>query len=355
MAGTYTGAPPRREREKAPVRALALLALGLVLVGARPAEAAPGWSSAPRWNLPRERPPACKRWKHRHGKVTALGRVECASEADAPALPSPTPSAAPQPRPTERPTGGPGVAPTPTPVPAPSPAPAPATSRPPAPRPSPAGRAPPPIAGYPDANALMAMDRRQCHAYLREQEVPFTALTRREAPEVAIPVRLSGPIAGVAWTIPWSKDEASDPHTIWDCRMVAAVVPITRWLASHGVTEIAYFSSLRRGAPKSKSQHNAGLAVDFLGFRRGGEDLAKVEETYPRRRLRSCPALAEAPALGADPGDVYLALVCEAIRGGLFHTILTPDHDRAHHNHLHLDVKAGQRSPVDPYVSYAGR
>ena len=37
---------------------------------------------------------------------------------------------------------------------------------------------------------------------------------------------------------------------------------------------------------------------------------------------------------------------------GLFHTILTPDHDRAHHNHLHLDLKAAQASPADPFVSY---
>lgn len=80
----------------------------------------------------------------------------------------------------------------------------------------------------------------------------------------------------------------------------------------------------------------------------------KVEAHYPRRRLRSCPAAPETPAAGADAGEIYLALVCELARGGLFHTVLTPDHDRAHYNHLHLDLKEGQRSPVDPFVSFAG-
>ena len=49
--------------------------------------------------------------------------------------------------------------------------------------------------------------------------------------------------------------------------------------------------------------------------------------------------------------DLYLALVCQAYTRGLFHTILTPDHDRAHANHLHLDLKAAQPSPADPFMS----
>lgn len=325
------------------------LLMGLTLSTApTTAEAAnPGWSSAPRWNLPKHRPPACKRWKHRRGLLTRLGKAKCAEETP-PTAKSPTPSPQPgvtPPRPvppTTRPTR-PQPAPTAAPRPRPSP-------RPSSPRPD--------LRGYPDANALMAMNTRQCHAYLRQSEVPFTPVSRREARSVDIPVRISGPIAGVTWRIPWSENEATDIHTIWDCRTVAAMVPFTRWLASYGVVEIAYFSSLRGGKAalaKPRSQHNVGLAVDFLGFRRAGEDLAKVEQNYRKRRLRSCPQVAAAPPDRASASEIYHALVCEAVRHGLLHTILTPDHDRAHYNHLHLDLKADQRSPVDPYVSLAGR
>ncbi|MEZ4452257.1 MAG: hypothetical protein R3B09_22515 [Nannocystaceae bacterium] len=318
--------------------AISLVIAGTLFAHANHAQAAPNWSSAPRWNLPAKRNPCPSGWKHRRGRrVSRLDRVECA-ELVAPLPPTPTPS--PAPRPAAKP--GPGVAPSPAPAPAPAPRPRPA-----------APVAVPDLRGYPDANALAAMNTRQCHAYLRDHEVSFTPLTRREAPEVDIPIRLTGALAGVTFTIPWSEDPMKDPHTIWDCRMAAAMIPLARWLRAYDVREIAYFSSLRRGG-SSRSQHRSGLAFDLLGVRRSDGELMKVETHYPRRRLRSCPAVAEAPAAGADIGEIYLGLVCEAVRGGLLHTVLTPDHDRAHDNHLHLDLKEGQRSPVDPYVSFAG-
>jgi hypothetical protein len=56
--------------------------------------------------------------------------------------------------------------------------------------------------------------------------------------------------------------------------------------------------------------------------------------------------------VGARADDLFLALTCQAYTRGLFHTILTPDHDRAHANHLHLVLKAGQSSPADPFMSF---
>ncbi|MCB9754331.1 MAG: hypothetical protein H6713_30685 [Myxococcales bacterium] len=213
------------------------------------------------------------------------------------------------------------------------------------------------------------MDSRRCHEHLRSRGVAFATVERDQAPEVAIPVRLRGPIAGVEFVIPWSDDPETDHHAIWDCRLVAAMLPLASWLRGHGFTEVQYFSALRRGRitrAKPRSRHNVGLAIDILGFKRGpGQPLYKVEEHYPRRTLRSCPsptrgdtrhrAPGDEPLPGAPPGDVYLGLVCHAYRFGLVHTLLTPDHDRDHHNHLHLDLKTGQASPPDPYFSFHGR
>lgn len=228
------------------------------------------------------------------------------------------------------------------------------------------GRAPTPTwtpRGNPDATALMQMTAARCHDYLRERDVEFIALSHRDAPEVGIPVRLRGPVAGVAFTIPWTADLDRDPHAIWDCRMVAAIVPLAEWLAARGVTEVQYFSALRRGKivqQKPKSQHNLGLALDLLALRRGSAPAAKVEDHYPRRSLRQCPragqsGLGAPPPPGAPASDLLLGLVCLAAEGGLVHTLLTPDHDRAHANHLHLDLKAGQPSPADPFISFHGR
>jgi len=201
-----------------------------------------------------------------------------------------------------------------------------------------------------------------CLARLDALEVPYVKVERAQAPEVAIPVRLTGAVAGVDFTIPWSDDPDRDPHTIWDCRLVAAIVPIAEFLHAHGVTEVQYFSALRRGKivrDKPRSQHNVGLALDLLGVRGPATPLATVEQSYVRGRLRACPLDPARPGplgapvpVGAAAADLYFALVCQAHARGLFHTILTPDHDRAHHNHLHLDLKAGQTSPTDPFISY---
>lgn len=330
----------------------------LASTGADAADRRPrlGWSSGPRWRLPPVRRPACLEGQV-PGGLTPVQKARCVESGPKGQLATPAPT----------PSGPPPVARRPAVPPAPV-AQRPAAPSPPVdhrPRPAPPERPPargstPTIAAGADATELMRMDAARCHAYLRAREVPFVALERGRAPEVAIPVRLTGAVAGVTFTIPWSKDEARDAHAIWDCRLVAAIVPMAEFLHAHGVTEVQYFSALRRGKivrDKPRSQHNVGLALDLLGLRGPAFALATVEASFPKGRLRTCPA-GSAPGhpgspvpAGAAVADLYLALVCQAHARGLFHTILTPDHDRAHANHLHLDLKAGQASPADPFMS----
>ncbi|MDC0719601.1 hypothetical protein POL25_22035 [Nannocystis sp. bb15-2] len=314
-----------------------LLGALLVPTNADAAGGRVGWSNAPRWRLPAVRPPDCPSGYAGNRALVQVASARC-KETGPQGQTEPRPSAS---RPRPRPA---------------APA-SPEPSRAPPPAWPPAG----PTPGV-DATALMAMNAARCHDYLREREVEFAVLRRDEAPEVAIPVRLRGPIAGVAFTIPWSSDLERDAHAIWDCRLVAAVVPLAEWLHARGVTEVQYFSALRRGKivqQKPKSQHNLGLALDLYALRRGSDPAATVEDHYPRRKLRRCPGPRETgpgatPASGAPASELLLGLVCVAAQGGLVHTLLTPDHDRAHANHLHLDLKAGQSDPPDPFISFHG-
>lgn len=333
-----------RTRHRRPaLRGLVLLALLWPLAApSGPALAAGprlGWSNAPRWRLPARRNPECPAGYRRDtgGSLAQVRKARCIESGPKGQVPAPAPLARPAPTPAPRPSPARDTPPDHPPLPAPAPS-----------------FTTPTIGPGPDATALMRMNRRACHAFLDEHEVPFVAVTPREAPEVAIPVRLTGPVAGVTFTIPWSEDLESDHHAIWDCRLVAAVVPVAEFLHAHGVTEVQYFSALRRGKivrRKPSSQHNLGLALDLLGFRGPGLPLATVEATYPRGRLRECKA-GPVPA-GSAPADLYPALVCQAFARGLFHTLLTPDHDHDHRNHLHLDLKAGQPTPADPFLSLA--
>jgi hypothetical protein len=36
---------------------------------------------------------------------------------------------------------------------------------------------------------------------------------------------------------------------------------------------------------------------------------------------------------------VLKILQCQLVRSGLFHLVLSPDYDDAHHDHFHLEVK----------------
>ncbi len=191
-----------------------------------------------------------------------------------------------------------------------------------------------------------------CQAHLRAQGVRFRALREAEAPEVEQPIRLTGPLADVEFRIPWSKAPDRDHHAIWDCRLVAAMLPVARWLHERGIAEVHYFSVLRRGEitrRRPRSQHNVGLAIDILGLVPRDGSRLDVEDHYPKGRLRGCPP----PRTRRHTADLYTALVCATASHGWVHTVLTPDYDRAHHNHLHLDLSAGQASPPDPFVSFA--
>ena len=361
MTRNHSGPARDRAAPGAPGWALRGLLGLLLLFGSTSVSAASdrprlGWSTTPRWRLPPVRRPDCPEGQAlaRSGSLVPVRKARCIETGPKGQVQRATPPSTAS-RPAPRPSAPqPGIRDEPR-----------ATPRYPSPRPEvgerePRPGPPPRIGPGADASELMRMDAGRCHDYLRAHEVPFVALARGQAPEVAIPVRLRGAIAGVTFTIPWSKDEARDPHAIWDCRLVAALVPVAEFLHAHGVTEVQYFSALRRGKivrDKPRSQHNVGLAIDLLGLRGPAFALATVEKTYPKGLLRSCPAGAApgspgAPVpVGAAVDDLYLALVCQAYARGLFHTILTPDHDRAHANHLHLDLKAAQPSPADPFMS----
>jgi hypothetical protein len=328
-------------------RAAVVLALATASIVVRPVLAAsPGWSSRPRWQLPERRDRGCTHgWDLGDRPVARRARVRCAE-----------PPRADQRQRRERPRlarippwaflSRP-AAPVPRFVPQPA--------REPLPDPYPDLPPPPdlePIA-WPDATAIAALDEPSCHAYLRRHTVRFRAMSRREAPEVAQPIRIEGPLMGVHFTIPWSSEPQRDHHAIWDCRLAAAMVPLAQWLARHEVREVHYFSVLRRGAmarKRPRSQHNVGLAIDILAVHRiGAAAPANVEDHYPAGLLRACPP-------GAAPDvvtELWMGLVCHAVRGRLMHTILTPDHDRAHRNHLHVDLQLGQTAPADPFVSLA--
>jgi hypothetical protein len=219
------------------------------------------------------------------------------------------------------------------------------------PLPSPASEPPPPEpfeAPLPDrilpasapASRLANLSPGQCRAELKRRNLPF-----KPAPGpskgVATPLRLTGPLRGVTFRAPGGRS----PYGTLDCRLLLALDELAEVLVRHRVTSVRVDNLHRPRARlpgrRKPSQHSYGLAADIMSF-----TLDVVERDWVRGPSGSaCGPGSRAPDFH-PAGIALLNLVCDIARAGLFHHMLTPNHDEAHRDHLHFDLKRGDRTMI---------
>jgi len=184
-----------------------------------------------------------------------------------------------------------------------------------------------------------------CEAELTKRDIAFS---RESAKGVLAPVRLGGPLHGV--TFRTNLREAARATTIWeiaDCRLVLALDDFAAILAAHDIVGVRHYS-MYRAAPDSwpadrlGTRHNGGLALDAAHFiKSDGTALDVLADFKGRRGRKVCGPKA---GKGRTPAARELReIVCGAADAGLFNVILTPNYNRAHRNHFHLEVTAGVR------------
>ena len=180
-----------------------------------------------------------------------------------------------------------------------------------------------------------------CEGRLDALGIAYRRYRGARAEGVRRPIILDGPVAGVAVRGRWSEEV----HSVVDCRLVLALHDWAPILQRAGVREVQYFSMLRPGARVARtgrrSGHASALAIDVGWFiLEDGTELSVLEDWEDRDR-------GESPCEGRHPEDRASALmrttVCEAASAGIFQVIITPHHDHAHRNHLHLEVQPGGR------------
>ena len=187
------------------------------------------------------------------------------------------------------------------------------------------------------------LDRPACETELTRRGIGW--ISAGDARGVLAPVRLTGAVGGVSYHTGLApKQRATSPNEVFDCRLVLALDDFGAILARHGVVEVIHMSGWRPPAAKSwpagklGTRHDGALALDAGYFvRKDGTRLDVEKDFHGRIGARTCgpgtgpwPATAEAIELRS--------IACEAADAHLFNVELTPDYNRPHRNHFHLEV-----------------
>jgi hypothetical protein len=184
----------------------------------------------------------------------------------------------------------------------------------------------------------------ECEAELTARKIEFQ---REPARGVREPVRVTGPIRGISFHTDLPPEQrATSPWELADCRLVLALYDFAAILAEHDVVEVQHYS-IYRPPPKSwpddkiGSRHNGALAIDAARFiKSDGTFLDVLKHFHGAIGAQTCgdgagphPATPEAKELRE--------LLCAAVDQHLFNVVLTPDYNRPHRNHFHLEITEG--------------
>lgn len=176
-----------------------------------------------------------------------------------------------------------------------------------------------------------------CRSLVQKRKLPVKR-DGRPTPGVATALRFTGPVHGVTFlTAGWKS-----PFGVMDCRLVLAFDELAEVLAQHDVTQVHVGTIYRRNSKLGKnklSQHAHGLAADIVAFKLADGRLLEVERDFGGELgIPVCGP--DSRVVAGTPEAIALRnLVCDVARSGLFHYMLTPNHDQAHHDHLHVDIK----------------
>lgn len=187
----------------------------------------------------------------------------------------------------------------------------------------------------PRGRAIGRVENDECLELLRRagSEVEVPSARESEGVEQPVIVRSLGGIA-------IEHRGRSRRHSIMDCRLALALLAWSDDLRAAGIEKLVHYSAYRPGAhvrsTGAPSGHSNGLAIDVGVFERSESALDVVEVWTDRRRN-----VAPCPPPDSEPADQALLrrVVCRAVERDLFQVVLTPHHDDAHRNHVHVEVR----------------
>jgi hypothetical protein len=148
---------------------------------------------------------------------------------------------------------------------------------------------------------------------------------------IANGVEITGPIGGVAMSSP-------DMSLVIDCSLAISLDEAGRYLRALGIEKVTFSSAYAqrkvRGTNRP-SKHSYGLALDVHTFSGPEIGTLTIDRDYEQGLGSEVDCLGKPLTQG---GAVLKVLQCQLVRSGLFHLVLSPDFDDAHHDHFHLEA-----------------
>ncbi|MCX5748142.1 MAG: extensin family protein [Proteobacteria bacterium] len=168
-----------------------------------------------------------------------------------------------------------------------------------------------------------------CRAELAARKVAFKPASR---PGIVDGVEVTGALGGVAFT-------SEDQPLVIDCSLAVSLDEAGRYLLALGLDQAGFVSAYSRRNVRNTdrpSKHSYGLAIDVSSFRGRELGALRVDGDFEQGLGGDVDCIGKPATQG---GAVLKILQCQLVRSGLFHLVLTPDYDDAHHDHFHLEVK----------------
>lgn len=196
----------------------------------------------------------------------------------------------------------------------------------------------PEYGGAPSGRQIANLSSVACLDYLRAANVEFEEVPSSEASNVATPVRLTSRVGGIEVT----GRARSRVHAVMDCRAVLAMLAWSDLLREAGVTALEHYSVYRPGArvagTRSASGHASAMAIDAAIFVFEDGTRADINVDWGDRTRGANPC--EGDHDDETPvAETLRSLVCGAVERDLFQVVITPHHNQAHQNHVHLELR----------------
>jgi predicted esterase len=178
-------------------------------------------------------------------------------------------------------------------------------------------------------------DNAACLQSLRDRKIPFRVYAGTDiTTPVPAPVEVTGPIAGVEF-----KMVHLERTLLFSCELVARLPDVAAVLRKHGVTKVSVISAYR-DTPRT-SFHTLGLALDMARFATEHGALTVLQDFEHTPDSPTC----DAPPAHTPAAATLRAIVCDLAATHELSSVLTPNYNAGHKDHIHVDLR-----PDDPRV-----